>query len=149
MTQELTKFANSFFNLEPFDVMFRDLFNSDGVFGPCFGVDHISIDYPVDIKETKQGLQIDIAAVGLEKKDINLKIEDGDTLRVEYAKQNDENSEDERYLRRGIARRAFKFAWKIAPKFNLDKIDASMDKGLLQLKIPVSPEAEPKLIEIK
>lgn len=149
MTQDLTRFANSFFNLEPFDLMFRDMFNADGVFGPCFGADRISIDYPVDIKETKQGLQIDIAAVGLEKKDINLKIEDGDTLRVEYTRQDDQNSEDERYLTRGIVRRAFKFAWKIAPKFNLDKVEATMEKGLLQLNIPISPEAETKLIEIK
>ncbi len=145
MTQEL---ANSFFNLEPFDIMFRDLFNSDGVFGPCFGANHISIDYPIDIKETKKGLEIDIAAVGLEKKDIDLKIEDG-ILRIEYAKRNDQSSEDERYLKRGIARRAFKFAWKVAPKFNLDKIEASMEKGLLQLKIPVSPESMPKSVEIK
>lgn len=154
MTTDLIRFSSSFFNLEPFDVMFRDLFDSASIFGPVMdnrNISNVDINYPVDIKATEKGLEIDIAAVGLEKKDINLKIEDGDTLHVEYAKQDREEVENEFecHIRRGIARRAFKFAWKIAPKFNLDKIEATMENGLLQLKIPISPEQKPKEVEIK
>lgn len=154
MTTDLIRFSSSFFNLEPFDVMFRDLFDSDSVFGPVMGSRNssvVNINYPVDIKATEKGLEIDIAAVGLEKKDINLKIEDGDILRVEYAKQEKEEieNEGEYCIRQGITRRAFKFAWRIAPKFNLDKIEATMENGLLQLRIPVASEYKPKKIEIK
>lgn len=145
MTSELMRFTDSFFNLKPFDVMWKDLFDEECCFSP---LDSAKISYPVDIKETQDGLEIDIAAVGLEKDDIKLRIEDSDTLIVEYDKKK-EKSEDVRYYRKGIARRSFRFAWKIAPKFNLDKLEAKMDKGLLQLKVPIAPEAKPKNIEIK
>jgi len=147
MTSELLNLADSFFNLKPFDVLWRDLFDSSEGF---FTLDEAKISYPVDVKETKAGLEIDIAAVGLGKKDIALRIEDGDTLIVEYDKSKEEESpQDGRYYRKGIARRSFRFAWKIAPKFNLDELEANMDKGLLQLKVPIAPESKPKNIEIK
>ena len=145
MTSELIRFADSFFNLKSFDIMWKDLFDEECCFSPF---DSAKINYPVDIKETQDGLEIDIAAVGLEKDDIKLRIEDSDTLIVEYDKKK-EKSEDVRYYRKGIARRSFRFAWKIAPKFNLDKLEAKMDKGLLQLKVPIAPESKPKNIEIK
>lgn len=141
----LINLADSFFHLNKFDVLFRDLFDSDMAFNSMIDV---KPNYPVDIKETKDGLEIDIAAIGLDKKAIKLQIEDNDTLIVEYKKQNETES-DARYLCRGITRKAFRFAWKIAPKFNINAIKAEMENGLLQLKIPVSPEASPKLIDIK
>ena len=145
MTSDLMRFADGFFKLTPFDVMWKDLFDEECCFSP---LNSAKINYPVDIKETLDGLEIDIAAVGLEKSDIKLRVEDCDTLIVEYDKKK-EDLKDGRYYRKGIARRSFRFAWKIAPKFNLDELDAKMDKGLLQLKVPIAPEFKPKNIEIK
>lgn len=144
---ELARVNNSFFNLEPFDVMVRNLFDSDSLFSSVLDRS-CRLDYPVDIKEAKDGLEIDIAAVGLTRDDIDLQIKDGDTLVVEYKKEDRQEDKEQHYIRKGIARRAFRFAWKIAPKFNLSDISAKMENGLLQLKVPVAPEAQPKQITI-
>ena len=70
------------FGVSPFDILFRNFFESDGEFAPF---NQIRFKHPVDIYEVKNGLNIDIACVGLTKKDIDLTIE-GDVLRVEYKK---------------------------------------------------------------
>ena len=72
------------------------------------------MNYPVDIYTTDNGIQFDIAAVGKEKKDIEI-ITEGETLRIKYTKGVDEHRE---YIHKGIAKRAFDFAWKIS-KVNL------------------------------
>ena len=38
---------------------------------------------------------------------------------------------------------------KIAPKFDLTKVDAEMENGLLKISIPLTKEAKPKAIKIK
>jgi len=53
------------------------------------------------------------------------------------------------YIHKGIAKRSFDLGWKISPKFDLSKISASMENGLLRLEVPVSPESKPKTITIK
>ena len=40
-------------------------------------------------------------------------------------------------------------AWKIANKYDLSKLKASLDKGLLKLEVPFANLKEPKRIEIK
>jgi HSP20 family molecular chaperone IbpA len=39
-------------------------------------------------------------------------------------------------------------AWKVAAKFDLTSLTATMDKGLLIIDIPVSEERAPKKIQI-
>ena len=60
------------FGTSPFDILFRDFFKSDGDFTPF---NSIKVNHPVDIYEAEEGLNIDIACVGLTKKDIDLTIE--------------------------------------------------------------------------
>jgi len=102
---------------------------------------------------TEEALIFEIAAVGLNKKDIDLSTEDGTTLKVSYTKpnieSNDSNKDAGEYIHKGIAKRSFDLGWKISPKFDLSKISASMENGLLRLEVPVSPESKPKTITIK
>ena len=55
------------FGLSPFDILIKDFFNSDAEFSPAH---QTKINDPVDIYEANDGLNIDIACVGLTKKDI-------------------------------------------------------------------------------
>ena len=75
------------FGTSPFDILFRDFFKGEEEFAPF---NQIRVNHPVDIYEFKDGLNIDIACVGLAKKDIDLKIE-GDILKVVYKKPNIES----------------------------------------------------------
>jgi len=134
----LTQFGTS-----PFDILFRNFFDQEGEFAPF---NQIRVNHPVDIYEADNGLNIDIACVGLTKKDIDLTIE-GDILRVEYKKNS--NSKDTEYIQRNIAKRAFNFGWRISRRFNLSNLDAKLQNRLLHLYVPVSEDAKPKSVTIK
>ena len=137
MTQ-LTPFGTS-----PFDILFRNFFDADGDYAPF---NQIKVNHPVDIFEANEGLNIDIACVGLTKKDIDLTIE-GDILRVEYKKDNGSNEAE--YIQRNIAKRAFNFGWRISRRFDLGQLEAKLTNGLLHLYAPLAEEAKPKLVTIK
>ena len=85
----------------------------------------------------------------MSKEDIEINIE-GDILKVSYQKiENKSYDLDEHnYIQKGIARRSFDLAWKVAAKFDLTSLTATMDKGLLIIDIPVSEERAPKKIQI-
>ena len=134
----LTQYGTS-----PFDILFRNFFEQEGDFEPF---NQIRVNHPVDIYEANDGLNIDIACVGLTKKDIDLTIE-GDILRVEYKKDND--SKHAEYIQRNIAKRAFNFGWRISRRFDLSKLEAKLENGLLHLFAPLTEDNKPKSITIK
>ncbi len=137
MTQ-LTPFGTS-----PFDILFKDFFKADVDYQFA---DTTKLNHPVDIYEDKDGLNIDIACVGLTKKDIDLNIE-GDILRVEYKKEAGHSGAE--YIQRNIAKRAFNFGWRISRRFDLGKLEAKLENGLLHLYAPIADEAKPKAVTIK
>lgn len=131
------------FGTSPFDILFRNFFDTDGDYAPF---NQIKVNHPVDIYEANDGLNIDIACVGLTKKDIDLTIE-GDILRVEYKK--DHGSTDNEYIQRNIAKRAFNFGWRISRRFDLGQLEAKLQNGLLHLYAPLTEDSKPKMITIK
>ena len=136
--------------LFPTDLLFKNFFDQASSFQS--NVDR-KINHPVDIIYTEDALLFEIAAVGLAKKDIDLQVEDGNCLKVSYTKPKIESNSSDidagEYIHRGIAKRSFDLGWKISPKFDLTKIKASMENGLLKIEIPVTPESKPKTITIK
>ncbi len=128
--------------LFPTDLLFKNFFETDSNFQS-----HIDNkpNYPCDLFTTDDGLSIEIAAVGLDKKDIKIETAENQ-IKISYDKTDEEKSVD--YIHRGIARRSFNLGWKISPKFNLNKVKADMDKGLLTIFIPIADEAKPKAIKI-
>ena len=130
----------------PYEVLFRDFFNNNSFFDE---LTQCKYPYPVDIYETKDGLNIDIAAVGLSSDDIDISIE-SDVLRITYNKEQEtERSEDTKYIHKGIARRSYNLGWKIGAQFELSILEAVLDKGLLQISIPYSEQAAPQKVTIK
>ena len=128
------------FELDPFDLLWRDLFDTQSHFAAITQ----KVTHPVDIFETKDGIRFEVAAVGLDKEDISI-IVDGDQLRITYEKP---NTPEEAPIYRGIKRSSFNTTWKISTKFDLNKLEASLDKGLLILSIPVAEGKAVKQIQI-
>ena len=128
------------------DLFFKDFFGNDDFFSPLPTIK--KIEYPTDIYETEEGLNIDIAAIGLDKTDVKIDIKD-DVLTVSHAKEGSTSVKEEKYAYRGITQKSFKLAWRINEKFDLTKTNASLDKGLLKIVIPIAPVKKPKEIEIK
>ena len=131
------------FGLSPFDILIKDFFNTDTEFRPAH---QTKIKHPVDIYEANDGLNIDIACVGLTKKDIEITVE-GDILKVEYNR--DKSKKDESYVHRNIAKRSFNLGWRISRRFDLTKLNAKLELGLLHLFAPLTEDNKPKTVTIK
>jgi HSP20 family molecular chaperone IbpA len=127
--------------MDPFDIVWKNFLDVNSPFNTLDN----KINYPVDIYETENGLRFELAVVGLNQEDLDILVE-GDTLRITH---NRKTADEYRpYISRGIARRSFDLAWKVASKFDLTQLTATMDKGLLIIDIPVSEERAPKKISI-
>ena len=134
--------------LSPFDLLFKDFFNSELNFQPAVNA---KISHPVDIYENKNGLHFEVACTGLNKSDVDINIE-GDILKISYNKPKEDDCcevNDCNYIHRGVARRSFNLGYKIASKFDLSKAEAMMENGLLAIRIPYADEAKPKILKIK
>ena len=131
----------TFTGMDPFDIVWKNFFDGQSNFNTI----QQKINYPVDIYETEKGLRFELAVVGLDKEDIQILIE-SDTLRVTHDRQEEQ---ERTYLQKGITRRSFDLAWKVAAKYDLTKLDAKMDKGLLIVDVPYSESKAPKQIKIK
>ena len=130
------------FELDPFDLLWRDLFDTQSHFSAITQ----KVTHPVDIFETEDGIRFEIAAVGLDRDDISITV-DSDQLRITYEKPKLTGQEAAIY--RGIKRSGFDLSWKISTKFDLTNLEATLDKGLLVLSIPRAIEQKVKKIEIK
>jgi len=128
--------------LDPFDIVWKNFLDSNSTFNSI----ESKINYPVDIYEIENGLRFELAVVGLEREDLEILV-DGDTLRVTHDRKTTEVERS--YIQRGIARRSFDLAYKVATKFDLSKLNATLDKGLLIIDIPISEERAPKKVKIK
>ena len=127
--------------IDPFDIVWKNLF----IDGAQISTLEHKINYPVDIYETENGLRFELAVVGLESKDLDIQVE-GDVLRITHDKQQEE---ERNYISKGIAKRSFDLAWKIASKFDLTQLEATMGKGLLIIDIPTSKEKAARKIKVK
>jgi HSP20 family molecular chaperone IbpA len=137
----MTRLAH--WGVDPFDLLWKNLFDQNSNFSTIAE----KVSYPLDIYEKEDGIVFELAAVGLDYSDIDIEVQ-GDILRIKYSKP-DKDEPILNYLHKGIARRSFDLAWKVATKFDLKALEASIDKGLLKIEIPVSKEAAPKRIQIK
>ena len=136
----MTRIAH--WGIDPFDIVWKNFFDANSTFNTFEN----KINYPVDILETENGLRFELAVVGLSETDLDIQV-DGETLRISYSKP--ETEEIKSYLQKGIAKRSFDLAWKIASKFDLTQLSAFLDKGLLIVDIPYAAEKAPRKVEIK
>ncbi len=131
-------------HISPFDILFRNHFKSDSTFQPALDTKQ---PHPLNIFYDDEGLYFEVACTGLTKKDIDLDIE-GDILAISYKKPEDEIFH-EGTIYNGLSKKSFDLRYKIAPKFDLGKTDATLENGLLNIFIPLAEEAKPKTIKIK
>lgn len=127
------------FELDPFDLLWKDLFETNAHFSAITQ----KVTHPVDIFENENGITFEVAAVGLDQDDIEILVE-GELLRIRY----EGKKQDRTTIYRGIKRSSFDLNWKISSKFDLSKLTASLDKGLLILNIPIAEGKATRRIEI-
>jgi len=132
------------FLTSPFDILFKDFFNSNSPFTPAHQAKY---SHPVDIYDDEKGLHIEVACTGISKDEIDITIENGSVLKISYKKPEDSDPE-KAYIHKSISRRSFNLGYRISSKFDLSKAEADYEHGLLYIDIPFTKTAKPKTIKI-
>ena len=104
--------------------------------------------YPIDIYTDDTGAYFEIPCSGIPKDDIKISV-DNTHLNIKYERRPDEKIKERKYLRKGIARRSFDLDYKFTNRFDLDKVKAKFDNGILTINVPYSKTAKPKVIKIQ
>jgi HSP20 family protein len=108
---------------------------------------------PVNIRETRESYELELAAPGLRKSDFHLNIE-GDTLIVSFEQQTDTNPSEttpghrqenilSRWVRREFTQPSFKRHFELGDAIDRDKISARYDSGILLLTLPKKENVRP------
>lgn len=105
----------------------------------------------VNIKETEENYEVEVAAPGMNKEDFKVTLDNGELL-IASSRQNQVNTEEENYTRREFSYQSFQRCF-VLPKnvVDEDKIRALYENGILLLSIPKLEQARqksPRMIEI-
>jgi len=106
----------------------------------------------VNIKETGESYEVEVAAPGMTKKDFKVEL-DGNSLTISSEKTNEsEEKEGERYACKEFSYQSFQRTFTLQKDVvDIDKIQAKYENGLLHLLIPKKEDAKqkpPRLIQI-
>lgn len=107
----------------------------------------------VNIRETGDSFEVEMAAPGMSKKDFRIELENN-LLSISSEKQNEtEKKEGERFTKKEFSYQSFRRSFTLPKEVvDDDKINARYENGVLYLTIPKKEEAKPrppKLISIK
>ena len=105
----------------------------------------------IDVAETDKEIVIMAEMPGLERKDIDISLED-DVLTIRGEKKIEKQEGDEKNRNYHVAERGYGvFLRGIQLPSGIDpsSIEATMSKGVLRITIPKPEKAEPKKIEVK
>ncbi len=102
----------------------------------------------VDVKETKDGLQIFAEVAGVDPKDVEVTVEGG-VLTLKGSRTFEKAVEGETYHRVERAYGLFERSFTLPTNVEPEKIQATYKNGVLQLSLPKREEAKPKAIAIK
>ncbi|GAB4043415.1 Hsp20/alpha crystallin family protein [Spirosoma litoris] len=99
----------------------------------------------VNIKETSEGYQIDVAAPGLKKDDFSLSLHNGKlTVSTKQQAQHEEKNEQGQYTQREFSYHAFSRSFWLPDSCDQEQIQARYENGILHIELPKKEEAKPK-----
>ena len=136
-----------------FPPLFDDLFNRDIFNWGLSNYSDTNTTIPaVNIKETRENYEVEVAAPGMNKSDFNVHL-DGNMLTISSEKQTQQDQQEEvRYSSREFSYQSFSRTFTLQKDVvDTEKIQALYENGVLHLVIPKKEEAKqkgPRRIEI-
>lgn len=129
--------------------IFDTFFNEDIMNYPT-KVNHRKTSVPsVNVKESEDGFNLELAVPGLTKEDIKLELEN-DILTISAEKKvenetTEENSKKtEKYTRREFSFQSFKRTFTLPETIDVSNINAKYENGILLVDLPKKEEAKPQ-----
>jgi HSP20 family protein len=112
-----------------------------------FRPEHGDVHIPLDVKDDKDAFVLNAIIPGLNAEDIEIEIlNDTVSISGEFKREDDE---EETYLRCERPSGNFHRSLRFATKLDAGKAEANLENGILSLRIPKVPEAQPKSIKVK
>lgn len=137
----------------------RNLFslrtNMDQLFDEFFGLNKgswpestLNVVPAINLEETEETYKISAELPGMNKKDINIQLENN-VLSISGEKKAESETKDRNFHRVERSYGKFHRAFELPGAVNRDKIEAAYENGVLHITVPKAEEAKPKQIEIK
>jgi HSP20 family protein len=102
----------------------------------------------IEISETDKTIEVSAEMPGLERKDVDISIED-DTLTIRGEKKVEESQKDKNVQLSERCYGIFYRVLQLPPGIDPSSIQATMSNGILKVTIPKPAKSEPKKIEVK
>lgn len=105
----------------------------------------------VNVKETDNAYEIEVAAPGLTKKDFNITV-DNRMLTIASEKEETKEETEKNYTRREFSYTSFSRSFTLPENVKEEDVKASYEDGILKLSVPKKTITQPKLkkaIEVK
>ena len=102
----------------------------------------------IDISETDQAIEVTAEMPGLERKDIEISIDD-DSLTIRGEKKVEEDRKDKNVQHSERTYGVFMRVLQLPSGVNPSSVEATMSNGVLKITIPKPAKPEPKKIEVK
>jgi HSP20 family protein len=98
----------------------------------------------VNIKESDDDFEVELAAPGFDKKDFNIEL-NHDLLTISSEKKIDkETKEGQQFAKREFSYQSFSRSFTLPNTADSEKINAKYENGILRITIPKKEEAKPK-----
>jgi HSP20 family protein len=103
----------------------------------------------VNIKDTNDEYQIEVAAPGFNKENFSVKVEDN-ILTISATHNEEKQTENEKYTRKEFHYQSFTRSFTLPKKTDSSKITASYENGILKISLPKPEDEKQKgALEIK
>ena len=102
----------------------------------------------IEISETDKAIEVSAEMPGLERKDVEISIDD-DTLTIRGEKKVEENQKDKNVQLSERSYGVFYRVLQLPPGIDPSSIQATMSNGILKVTIPKPAKSQPKKIEVK
>lgn len=103
---------------------------------------------PVEVYEKGDDVMVRAELPGMKKEDIDISVL-GDTLTISGERKSQSEVKDEDYYRCEMNYGTFSRSVALPAAVDANKVEASYDNGVLEVKLPKAEEAKPKKIEVK
>ena len=123
--------------------------NFDRIFDSFFNDSTVRTSSPkVDIRETEGSYILEAELPGFTEKDIEVKVDDS-LLTISSKTEDKKEEKRDGYILKERSHRAFARSFVLPKDVNRDSIEADFNSGVLSLTLNKTPEAKPKMIEVK
>lgn len=101
----------------------------------------------MNVKEVENSFVIEIAAPGMKKDNITLEVENG-VLKISGKNTQESSQNEEKFTKREFSFTSFQRSVKLGERIDTDNITASLEDGILSVKLPKKEEVKPAAKQI-